>query len=155
VTVIARRIASVPRRTSVETWARIVELVSEPDSDARAELEGVTSVAAMLIADEYAMTEPITIAGSGPLVRVYTVHGDDAIDADLSDEDELSFDPTDGESWLLLLPASGSDVAAAEALLVSAPHVEVRDIEQAERATAERKGATGELVLSLEELMRP
>src|SRR5262249_10711616 len=139
-----------------ETWARIVELVSEPKSDARAELEGVTSVAAMLIADEYAMTEPITIAGSGSLVRVYTLHGDDAIAADLSDEDELSFDPTDGESWLLPLPASGPDVAAAEALLVSAPHVEVRDTEQAERATAERtKAAAGELVLSLEELMRP
>jgi hypothetical protein len=154
--VVARRVASVPRRTSVDTWVRIVELVSEADSEARTELEGVSSVAATLIADEYTMINPITISGGGALLRVYTLHGDDAIEADFSDEDELTFNPTGGESWLLSLPAAGPDVAAAEALLASASHVEVRDIEQVAGSTAmTSKPATRELILDLEELMRP
>lgn len=154
--VVARRVASVPRRTSVETWARIVELVSDPDSDARTELEDVTSVAATLIAEEHTKSTPITIAGGGAPVRVYTLHGDEAIEADFSDEDELAFNPTAGESWVLSLPAAGADVAAAEVLLAGASHVEVRDIEQVERSAAtSAKTATGELVLDLEELTRP
>lgn len=154
--VVARRVASVPRRTSVETWQRISELLSEAGSDARAELERVTSVAATLIAEEYTKSSPITIAGGGPLVRVYTLHGEEAIDADLSDEDELAFDPTAGDSWQLSLPAAGADVVAAEALLADAPHVEVRDIEQVERSMAtSSKTASGELVIDLGELARP
>lgn len=154
--VVARRVASVPRRTSVDTWVRIVELVSEADSEARTELEDVTSVAATLIAEEHTKSDPITIAGGGALVRIYTLHADDAIEADFSDEDELAFNPTAGDSWLLSLPAAGADVAAAETLLAGAAHVGVRDIEQVERsATASSKTAIGELVLDLEELMRP
>jgi hypothetical protein len=156
VSVVARQVASVPRRTSVETWQRVVELVSAPDSDARVELEGVTSVAATLIADEQTKTAPITIAGGGPLVRVYTLHGEDAIEADLDDEDEFAFNPTAGNSWLLSLPATGPDLAAAEGLLAGAPHVEARDPDQAERpAEGRAKAGTGDLVLDLEELARP
>src|SRR5262249_20744703 len=150
--VVARRIASVPRRTSVETWRRVVELVSATDSDARAELEGVTSVAAMLIADEQTKTAPITVSGGGPLVRGYTPHGDDA------SEDELACDPTAGDSWVLSLPATRPDVAAAETHLVNAPHVAVRDVDadDGERSSeASAKALVGDLVLDLEQLERP
>lgn len=154
--VVARRVASVPSRTSVETWQRIAEIVSEAGSEARAELEGVTSVAATLIAEEYTKSAPITISGSGPLVRVYTLHGEEAIDADLSDEDELAFDSTTGDSWLMSLPAAGPDVASAESLLVGAAHIEVRDIDRAERSVATTaKSGPADLVLDLEELARP
>jgi len=157
--IVARRVASVPRRTSVETWRCIVELVSSPESDARNELENVTSVAAALIADEQTKSAPITISGGGPLVRVYTLHGEDAIEADLTDEDELAVDPTSGESWVLSLPAAGPDVAAAQAHLADAPHVEVRDIDSVDAAdrsaSASIERAAGGLVLDLEELARP
>lgn len=154
-TVVARRVASVPRRTSVETWQRIVELISEPESEARSELESVTSVAAALIADEYTRTAPITIAGGGPFLRLYTLHGDDAIESDLTDEEELAFDPTASDPWLISLPAAGADVEAAESLLVDATHVEVQDIEQEGRSAVVTKAASGELVIDLEELARP
>ena len=58
--VVARRVASVPRRTSVDTWRRVVELVSADYSDARAELESIASVAASLVADEHTKSSPIT-----------------------------------------------------------------------------------------------
>jgi hypothetical protein len=154
--VVARRVASVPRRTSVETWRRVAELVSADDSDARAELEGVASVAAALIAEEHTKSSPILVSGGGPLVRVYTLHGADAIEADLTDEDELSFDPTASGSWLLSLPAAGADVAAAVNLVAHAPHVEVRDVDATEPvAEPKTKAASGELALDLRELARP
>ena len=56
-TVIARRVASVPVRTAVATWERVVEIVTAPESDAREELTGITSIAAMLIADEQTKDE--------------------------------------------------------------------------------------------------
>ena len=155
-TVIARRLASVPRRSSVETWQQLVDLVSADGSPARAELSSITSVASMLIAEEYTKTAPVTISGGGPLVRVYTVHSEDAIEHDLDDEAELAFDPTAGNSWLLSLPAAGADVAIAQAATAAAAHVEVRDLAEAERSTAARTALPlPVLVLDLEELERP
>lgn len=155
-TVVARRIASVPVRTAVETWERIAGLVTAPVSPARDELTGITSIAAMLIADEQTKDEPITIAGGGPLVRVYTVHGDDAIEHDDADEADLPFDPTSSNAWTLTLPASGADVAIVEAAVADSPHVEVRDVDAAgddERATTAKAAAA--LELDLTELERP
>ncbi|MCY4087901.1 MAG: hypothetical protein OXG37_13730 [Actinomycetia bacterium] len=154
--VVARRIASVPRRTSVETWRRIVELVTTDSSDARTELDSVASVASSLIADEHAKSWPITLSGSGPFVRIYTLHGDDAVEADLSDEAELSFDLTLGESWLLSLLAGGADFAVATKLVAGAPHVEVRDVGAATASPEPDAGAAvPELAVGLHELTRP
>lgn len=154
--VVARRLASVPRRTSVETWQRLVDLVSTDGSRARAELSSITSVASMLIAEEYTNTAPVTISGGGPLVRVYTLHGEDAIEHELDDEAELACDPTAGSSWLMSLPAAGADVEIARAAVAAAAHVEVRDLAEAERWTAARTASPlPDLVLDLEELERP
>lgn len=157
-TVVARRIASVPVRTAVDTWERIVELVTAPESDARAELTEITSIAAMLVADEQTKGNAITIEGGGPLVRLYTVHGDDAIEHDDADEADLAFDPTSGDTWTLTLPAAGADVAIVEAAVADAPHVEVRDVDTLvpanKQAAATARTATG-LELDLTELERP
>jgi hypothetical protein len=159
VTVVVRRIASVPRRTSVESWHRIIELLTAPESDARGELASITDAAAMLIAEEFAKGTPITVAGGGPLVRIYTLHGTDAIEHDLDDETELAFDPTAGDSWKLTLPAEDVDVEIARAAVASSRHVEVRDI--AELAQAARSAAAAApvtipaFVLDLKELERP
>jgi hypothetical protein len=155
VTVIARRIASVPVRTAVETWTRIVDLVTAPGSEARTELAIVTSTAAMLIADEQTRDAPITIASAGPLVRVYTVHADDAIEHDDADEADLPFDPTSGDAWTLSLPASGPDVEIAGAAVADCPHVEVRDVgEGAEDATSAARASRGEVTFDLDEIER-
>lgn len=158
-TVVVRRIASVPRRTSVESWHRIIELVTAPDSDARGELESITATAAMLIAEEYAKATPISVAGGGPLVRVYTLHGTDAVEHDLDHESALTFDPTATAAWTLTLPAEDVDVEIARAAVASCAHVEVRDIAELARAArsaaAAAPAATPPFVLDLEELERP
>jgi hypothetical protein len=109
----------------------------------------------MLIADEQTMDAPITIAGGGPLVRVYTVHGDDAIEHDDADEADLPFDPTSGDVWMLSLPASGPDVAIARAAVADCPHVDVRDVgEAAEDAAAATRASRGEVTFDLDEIDR-
>jgi hypothetical protein len=156
VSVVARRLASVPRRTSVETWLQVVELVTAEESEAREELLSVASVASMLIAEEYTQTAPITISGGGPVVRVYTLHGDEAIETDFADETDLAFDPTVGDAWLLSLPAQGTDVEVAQQAVAGAAHVEVRDVAEVERLAAiPTTNSQRELVLDLEELERP
>lgn len=162
-TVVARRVASVPSRTSAQTWQRVVELVSADGSPARAELSSITSAASMLLAEEYTKTAPITISGGGPLVRVYTLHGDAAIEHDIADEPELAFDPTSGVDWMLSLPAEGDDVEVVRAAVKGAPHVEVRDVANDTHAAAASAAAGldvatpagGALTLDLEELARP
>lgn len=155
-TVVARRLASIPRRTSVETWQRLIDLISAEDSPARAELSSITSAASMLIAEEHTKIAPVTISGGGPFVRIYTLHGEEAIEHDLNDEARFAFDPTAGDSWLLSLPATGADVQVARPAIAAAAHVEVRDVADAERATVARTTpSTQELVLDLRELERP
>ena len=155
-TVVARRLASVPCRTSVDTWRRVVDLVSADASPARTELSSITSVG--VDADRRGVHEDraVTISGGGPLVRIYTLHAEDAIEHDLDDEAELAFDPTAGDSWLLSLPAAGADVAIARAAVAAAAHVVVRDVAEPEvSATARTASPMPDLVLDLQELERP
>lgn len=154
-TVVARRLASIPRRTSVETWKHLVGLTTQPGSKARTELEGITSVASMLIAEEYARSTPITIAGSGPLVRIYTLHGDEAIDHDLDEEAEFGLDPTGSDSWVMSLPAAGADVDIARSATSDARHVEVVDIGEEGPRRGSNETVAQELLLALAELERP
>jgi hypothetical protein len=159
VTVVARRVASVPVRTAVATWERVVEIVTAPGSDARDELTGITSIAAMLIADEQTKDEPIIVSGGGPLVRLYTVHGDDAVEHDDADEADLAVDPTSGDDWKLTLPASSADVAMVEEAVAEARHVAVRDVDATaigeERTAAAAVVPAGTLEPDLTELERP
>jgi hypothetical protein len=115
-TVIRRDIVSVPRRTPSETWAAICELVSKADSDARAELRAAGDVATTLIAREATKADPAVFSGTGPQVRVYTLHDDDSLEADLDDEQPLVTFVADGE-WSASLPAEESDVGWATAAL--------------------------------------
>lgn len=126
-TVHARRVASIPRRTATETWRAIYELVTEADSAARQELAAITGIASALITDEYTRAAPVIVSGNGPQVRVYTLHGDAAIDADQSMETPLSHTPTSGD-WSLSLPCGEDDLAEATDAVAHAAHVQIRSI---------------------------
>lgn len=115
-TTIRRDIVSVPRRTPAETWDRISEIVSRDGSDARATLHAARHVATALIAQEATEAEPIIFSGTGPQVRVYTLHDDDSLEADLDAEQALVTHVADGD-WSASLPADASDVAWASAAL--------------------------------------
>ena len=108
-TTIRRDIVSVPRRTAGETWQRISELVSKEGSDARAELYAARHVATALIGQESTKCDPAIFSGTGPQVRVYTLHDDASLEADLDDERPLVTYVADG-AWAATLPADDSDL---------------------------------------------
>jgi hypothetical protein len=115
-TTLRRDIVSVPRRTAGETWDRISELVSKEGSDARADMHAARHVATALIAQEATRDEPAIFSGSGPQIRVYSLHDDASLEADLDDERPLVTYVAEGD-WSASLPADESDVEWATGAL--------------------------------------
>jgi hypothetical protein len=119
-TVLARRVASTPVRTAVETWARIVEIIApDPVSPARKELAKVAGTACTSIASEAPKQAPIMIWGGGPRVRVYCVFDEDAITQDGINEDALPKSPAE-DDWRMSIPFLAEDVAWSGASLAAA-----------------------------------
>lgn len=128
-TVKARRIASVPKRTPTETWGAISDLVASSGSTARPELDRMVGLASMLIADECTREDPIIIEGAGPQLRIYTLHGDAALE-DEEDQDPFAFDPTAGD-WTVSFPCSDEDLEETQMVAKALPRVEVRRMGEA------------------------
>jgi hypothetical protein len=126
VTVHARRIASVPKRSASETWRAISDLLAEPGTEARRVLDQALGLASMLIAEEYTRGDAITVTGAGPQLRVYTLHGMNAIEAD-AEEDPFAFVPTSGD-WKVSFPCGDADLDAAQEIAAQLQRVEVRGI---------------------------
>lgn len=160
-TVVARRIASIPKRTSVDTWRVIADLLADPGGAAHNELLAVTNVVAMLIADENTRDTPIIVtASAGPRVRIYTLHEDSALDEDEVQELPLSAYPTDEAEWELSVPCADSDLDFVRSALAAHPHVTARstteDVEKAVAASSSIPGGRQVPVeINLAELERP
>jgi hypothetical protein len=120
-----RRIRSVPIRNASDTWAVIIDLLAPTDDAMRSELETAGNVAAMLISEEHSAEAPILFSGCGPQVRMYTIHGDAAVEAESANETALTLTPS--ESWELGLPATGPDLALAAAAVRDLDHVTIYD----------------------------
>jgi hypothetical protein len=108
-TVVVRRINANPVRTGTEAWEFIVDLISTPNSDARAELKKAEGFGASVIAEEYPKEKPIVVVNEGPRLRVYCLYGEVAIAGDNSDESGLSWNATHGD-WAIYLPVSEGDL---------------------------------------------
>lgn len=156
-TVAARRVAAIPVRTSTQTWHAVVELLARVNSPAASELLAITNVAAILISEEYTAQAPIVVSGGdGPRVRIYTVHGTDAIHA-LDDELPLASFPTDGTSWSVSLPCGVDDFDdLRDALGATKGRIDFRDVTQGITLPDAAPTATrGRLQIDLGELNRP
>lgn len=91
----------------------------------------------MLIADEVTSKAPIVlIPNAGARVRVYTLHGDAAVDSD-SSEQPLAACPTSGDDWVISVPSSTEEIEWVRTSLVSLPHFVVRDLSDGIEASAE------------------
>jgi hypothetical protein len=121
VTVLARRFASTPVRSTSQTWAAIRDVIAPDPGEARDELGAATGLMAMLIAEEATRTRPLIVSGSGPMVRIYTLHGEDALD-DEPNETPLPHVPTTG-SWKLALAVSDEDAKWVAGELERFPHL--------------------------------
>jgi hypothetical protein len=121
-TTLARRFASTPERTATETWSAITALLAPDPGPARDELGRASGVISMLIADEVTKSRPLVVSGNGPQVRIYTVHGEDAIDATDVTETPLASTPTTG-TWTLAVPVPDEDAEWVSGQLAGLPHI--------------------------------
>ena len=120
-TTYARRFASIPARTSTQTWRAIINCFAPPPAE-RGILDAATNALAIVIAEEIPSEEPIVLTGCGPRVRVYTVYGQDSIDGHNVNERAvagLDFNP----GWRLHVPP-GCDTELISGL-VDGSHVVV------------------------------
>jgi hypothetical protein len=132
-----------PERTGSETWEAIVALIA-PDAKgaARKELSAVHGVAGQLIATEVGKDAAIVVYGSGPRVKIYCLHGDDALTEDEANESSLGFDATSGD-WKVSLPAEREDVAWSKAEMAKhSKRISVREKSEAVEESEEEKSAT-------------
>ena len=127
---IRRDIASLPARTSKDTWSAIVKLITGADSVDTAQLEAATSVLCSAIADEHSASVPIVVKGGASRLVIYTVHGSDAMEAGLA-VDKLSWNPTASDTWAMTVPCSNEDVGwMSKALKERAPRITVHDVNE-------------------------
>ena len=119
-----RDLASVPLRTGAETWATIVDLITDSDSIAPSQLTAATSVMATLLAEELHAENPLTLVGGSHRVVIYCSFGADAlIQGDTVDP--LGWNPTAGD-WSLHVPCGDEDLDwAAATLATRAPRIKL------------------------------
>lgn len=142
--VISRKMISVPVRTSVETWTAIIDLLSASDEPARNSLKMIGNVAAMLIAEEYTREVPIVVVPIvGDRIRIYTVHGTAAVEAEDTDETPLASWPLSTAGWTLSLPCGVDDIDDVRAALLPYPFADVRDMTEGITVNSASGGAVG------------
>ncbi|ACU75761.1 conserved hypothetical protein [Catenulispora acidiphila DSM 44928] len=149
----ARRVASVPARTSTATWHAIIDLVAPLQGPARSVLSAATGVCAAIISEEYTRDAPIIIRpASGPQIRIYTVHGEDALEV-LQDETPLSVQPLADPQWTLSVPCGVDDIDDFGRVLAGDGRISLRDLTAvAEIDKFAEPQVRGSLTVNLEEL---
>lgn len=142
---VRRDIASLPARTSKETWGAIVKLITGADSVDATQLEAATSVLCSAIADEHSASVPIVVKGSSSRLVIYTVHGADAMEVGLA-IDRLSWNPTASDAWAMTVPCSQEDVGwMSRALKERAPRITVHDVNEKPDADVEPASRVAEV----------
>lgn len=112
----SRKFRSSPFRDSAETWAAIVELLTQTNQEAKRELELVAGTASSCIADQAIKTAPIIVTCEGQSTRIYCLYDDDALDQTDFNEAMLGFDPLKG-NWDISLPCTKDDLSWVQSSL--------------------------------------
>jgi hypothetical protein len=153
--IVVRRVASTPSRTASETWALIISILApDTESPARAELAAATGVGCSAISSEATKDDPIVVQGSGPLIRVYCVFGDDAITGEAVNEDPLTQSPTEGD-WSMSIPCPPEDLKWSQSNLSAAStRITARAVGEDERASNQATNDSP-LTVNREEFLKP
>jgi hypothetical protein len=155
-TVLSRKIASIPVRSASATWLRIVDLVAPTNAEARTELLAVTGVAASLVAREAMTTSPVIVAGKGPQLRLYCVHGEEAVEGTHVNEAALPASPAESEGWTVSLPCPKGDLSwVQESLKPISERITARDEEDRFLPDLEEEASEGSASINTESFLRP
>jgi hypothetical protein len=106
--VITRKFSASPVRTAAHTWDTIVSVITSSDSVANTCLQSISGIAASIISDGSPKSNPITIIGSGPRLRVYCLYDEEGSTED-ANESSLTWKPFEGE-WEIYFPVEKDDL---------------------------------------------
>ena len=106
--VVTRKFSACPVRTAAQTWEAIIDVLSSDNESVRATLCVITGIAASLISEATPQTNPITIIGSGPRLRIYCLYEEDGSTED-ANEASLNWNLFDGD-WQIYFPVAKSDL---------------------------------------------
>ena len=147
---IRRDVSSIPFRSAGETWQRVIELVTGPDSKDVLQLKNAAGVMGSLITDEHQAKRAIMIEGVGPQLRIYCRFGMKAVEEGAK-VNSLTWNPTAGD-WTMHIPCDAENMAwVKESLAKTSPRIKVFDVDEANRADEDEPAAaaksSGELVV--------
>lgn len=133
---IRRDISSIPFQSAGETWQRIIELVTGPDSKDVLQLENAAGVMGSLITDEFPLKRAIMLEGVGPQLRVYCRFGMKAVEEGAK-VDALTWNPTAGD-WTMHVPCDADNLKwVKDSLAKTSPRIKVFDVDEADHAEEE------------------
>jgi len=137
---VRRDISSIPHRSASETWQRIVDLVTGPDSKDGGQLNAAAGVMASIITDEHPGVKAIVLEGVGAQLRIYCRYGMEAIEEG-STVDALTWNPTAGD-WTMHVPCDADNMSWIKASLAkTSPRIQVFDVTDEERSEGTSAGA--------------
>lgn len=156
-TVASRVVRSSPHRGTSDTWAFIVDLLTQgKDGDARRELLSVSGIAGSIIAERGAKDAAIVVTCDGPRTRIYCLYDEAAIEGGDAKEDELGYEPLKGQ-WAISLPCPEDDLEWVQrALKAKSVRITARDMTQklGEEAEAGKAAASGSLTLNVDKFLK-
>jgi hypothetical protein len=133
---IRRDISSIPFQSAGETWQRIIELVTGPDSKDVLQLKNAAGVMGSLITDEHPAKRAIMLEGVGPQLRIYCRFGMKAVEEGAK-LDALTWNPTAG-NWTMHVPCDADNMKwVKESLAKHSPRIKVFDVDEADRSDEE------------------
>jgi hypothetical protein len=155
-TVVARRLASIPVRLASDTWLCAIGLVAPKNTGAQDELRRVIGIASSLITREAMKDSPIVVTGSGPRIRLYCVYGTAAIEGTGLNEAPLPDSPAESESWQVSLPCPADDLVWVRASLkLHSTRITARDMADLGPSDAAEEAAISKVAIDLESFRRP
>ncbi|QOZ84450.1 MULTISPECIES: hypothetical protein [Chromobacterium] len=155
-TVVSRVVRSSPHRSTSDTWAFIVDLLTQgKDGEAKTELLSVSGIASSVIAEQAPKDAAIVVTCEGPRTRVYCLYDDDAIEGGDAKEDALGYEALKGQ-WAVSLPCAKDDLEWVQRTLkVKSSRITARDQAQKLGEEAETtKAAAGGLTLNVERFLK-
>lgn len=154
--VASRVVRSSPHRNTSDTWAVIVNLLTQgKDGDAKTELLSVSGIASSIIAEHAPKDSAIVVTCDGPRTRVYCLYDDAAIEGGDAKEDDLGYEPLKGQ-WEISLPCPEDDLAWVQrALKAKSSRITARDMTQKlGEEEASKAAASGGLTLNVDKFLK-
>ena len=140
---VRRDISSIPQRTAANTWQRVIDLITGPDSVDARQLTAASGVMGSIITDEHPAAKPIVVEGVGAQLRIYLRYGMKAVEEGDA-VDALNWNPTAGD-WTMHVPCDGDNLAWVKTSLAgSSPRIKAFDVDEDEVAGSDERSATSE-----------